>query len=138
MRKTDFLYRVQIEKEILANREQEYIRHSKDRDYESEFEDCDFVDAKRWIRDTTISFAEKTVEETMRRIRFEFHNGRIDVEPMIEDGYFYYFDNNCLVNHERLLHRAKVYIEYSCDMELSEDDLKNIAVKNKENERDEG
>ena len=128
MNKKEFYYRARIEVEILVNREQEYIRN-KNRECDSEFDDCDFYDAKRWIRDKTISFSEKTFEKAIERTRFEFHNCRIDIEPMIEDGYFYYFDNNCLVNHERLLHRAKVYIDYSCDVELSEEDLKSIAVK---------
>jgi len=89
-------------KEILVNKEQEYIRKSKHscefEDYESKFEDTDFQDAKRWIIDTTISFYAKNEEEIINRIRFEFHNARIDTDPIIEGDYFYWFDNNCLVN----------------------------------------
>lgn len=131
MEKQSFYYRCRMEVEILANREQEYIRRKKD-EYESEFDDgIDFLDAKRWIKDITKSFYAKTEEEVIERFNFEFHNGRIDVEPIIEDGYFYWFDNNCLVNNERLLHRASIHVDYACDVELSEEDIKKIAIKRK-------
>lgn len=92
----------------------------------------DFQDAKRWIKDATISFSEKSMEKIIEHIRFEFHNCNIDVQPMIEDGYFYYFKNNCLVKNERLLHRAIVYIEYSCDVILDDEDFAKIALKDQD------
>lgn len=129
MKNTDFFYRAKIEIEILVNREQEYIRRSNKVEYESEFDETDFQDAKRWIKDVTISFSDKTIEKVIERIRFEFHNCNIDVQPLIEDGYFYYFKNNCLVNNERLLHRTSVHVEYSCDVKLEDDDFIKIASK---------
>lgn len=128
----NYLYHVTIEVEILVNREQEYIRrHSKNdvEDYESEFEEYDFADAKRWIKCTTLSFCEKTLEQVEEKIRFEFHNARIDTEPLVEDGYFYWFDNNCLVDNERLLHRASVHIRHTSDVEIAEEDMIRIAQK---------
>ena len=128
----NYLYHVTIEVEILANREQEYIRrHSKNdvEDYESEFEEYDFADAKRWIKDTTQLFSEKTLEEVEEKIRFEFHNARIDAEPLVEDGYFYWFDNNCLVDNERLLHRAYVTVRHISNVEITEEDMIRIAKK---------
>ena len=128
----NYLYHLTIEVEVLVNREQEYIRrHSKNdvEDYESEFEEYDFADAKRWINDTKISFCTKTLEEAEKRIRFEFHNARIDTEPLVEDGYFYWFDNNCLVNNERLLHRSIIHIEHKSEVKITEEDMIRIAKK---------
>ena len=129
--KENYAYRCVFKKEILVNREQEYIRKSKHscefEDYESEFEDTDFQDAKRWIIDTTISFYAKNEEEIINRIRFEFHNARIDTDPIIEGDYFYWFDNNCLVNQERLLYRAYLTVDYACDVSVTEEDMKIIA-----------
>lgn len=128
----NYLYHVTIAVEILVNREQEYIRrHSKNdvEDYESEFEEYDFADAKRWIKDTGLSFCEKTLEEVEEKIRFEFHNARIDIEPLVEDGYFYWFDNNCLVDNERLLHRASVTVRHISNVEITEEDMIRISKK---------
>ena len=130
MKKTENdTYRVSFKVEILANREQEYIRRGKkdDFEFESEFEDTDFENANRWISDTTTSFYANNEEEVMKRIAREFHNERIRVVPMIEDGYFYWFDNNCLVEQQRMLHRLKVNIDYACDVEINLDDLLEIA-----------
>lgn len=131
--KENYSYRCVFEQDILVNREQEYIRRKGKNDlsiedYESEFEDTDFQDAKRWIRDTKTSFHAKDIEEIIRKIRFNFHNARLDTTPIIEDGYFYWFDNNCLVNQERLLHRGKLIVDYACDVEITESDL-NLIVK---------
>lgn len=130
----NFSYRCKFEIEILANREQEYIRNKKRSDlefddYASEFEDTDFADAKRWIKSTTISFYSKSIDEIKDRIRFEFHNGRIDTTPLMENGYFYWFDNNCLVDQQRMLHRAKLSIDYACDVEINDGDLSEISKK---------
>lgn len=136
----DYLYYVTIVTEILVNREQEYIRkHNKNdvEDYKSEFEEFDFADAKRWIRDTTETFCTKTLEETEKRIKFKFHNARINVEPLVENGYFYWFDNNCLVNNERLLHRANVCVQYKSEVKITEEDMLRIA-KNEDFEIVEG
>lgn len=132
--KENYLYSVRIETEILANREQEYIRRRKVsdmsvEDYESEFEEYDFYDAKRWIRITVESFCEKTLEEVEKRIKFKFHNCNIDTVPLVEGRYFYWFENNCLVNNERVLHRALVDIQYKSDVEMTEDDMRRIAAK---------
>lgn len=122
----EYFYRCEFIVEILVNREQEYIKN-RHNEYESEFEDTDFVDAKRWIRSHTISFCEQRKDKIFDRIRFEFHNARIDTIPIVEDGYFYWFDNNCLVNQERLLHRGELRITHACDIEVKEDELISIA-----------
>lgn len=131
MLKTDnFSYRVKFTVEILVNREQEYIRRKKKDEPEygySEFDDCDFVDAKRWISDTVTSFYEKDIDEIYEILGFNFHNNRLKTNPLIEDGRFYWFDNNCLVDGERLLHRGRLDIEYTCDVEVTDADLERMA-----------
>lgn len=136
VKRDNFSYRCKFEIEILANREQEYIRNKKCSDlefddYASEFEDTDFEDAKRWIKSTTISFYAKSVEEIKEKIQFEFHNGRIDTTPLVEEGYFYWIDNNCLVDQQRMLHRANLSIDYACDVDINDADLTEISIKEK-------
>lgn len=128
----NYFYRCKIHIEILVNREQEYIRRRKNGDssfdeYSEEFEDADFQDAKRWIKDKTIAFYEKSKEKVKARIKFEFHNARIDTVPLVEADYFYWFDNNCLVEDQRILHRAYLDINYACDVEMTNEDFKEIA-----------
>jgi len=128
----NYKYRVTFIVEILANREQEYIRRKSGKDmsvedYESEFEELDFLDAKRWIKDTTTSFYAESIDEVKKRIGKEFHNGRIDTTPLIEDGYFYWFDNNCLVDKQRLLHRGYLMVDHACDVEINNEDLAEIG-----------
>lgn len=131
MEKTDdFTYRVRFTVDILVNREQEYKRRKSRNDPElgdSEFEDYDFGDAKRWITDTVTSFYEKDIDKIASRVGFNFHNNRLKADPLVEDGFFYWFDNNCLVKNERLLHRGKLDIEYTCDVKISDSDLERMA-----------
>lgn len=125
----EFSYRTEIEIEILVNREQEYYM-KKGSDYKSEFdEEIEFPDSLHWIKRSTISFYSKTMDETIERIRFEFHNGRIDVEPMENDGYLYWFDEDALTGYDRLLHRAHIHIDYAKDVILSAEDVQKIIRK---------
>lgn len=125
----EFSYRVKIEIEILANREQEYAIR-KGNNYKSEFEeDVDFPDSLRWIDRSSISFYAETLEKAIERIRFEFHNCRIDVEPLENEGYLYWFDENALTGYERLLHRAHIHIDYAKDVILSVEDVQKIIRK---------
>ena len=142
--KGNYKYRVVFETEILVNREQEYIRKKKRNDlsveeYESAFDELDFIDAMRWVHDTTTSFYVNTIEEVTDRISFEFHNGRIDITPMVDGGYFYWFDNNCLVNQERIMHRMHISVCYASDVEITENDMREIvkvATTDDENKED--
>ena len=134
----NYRYRVTFAVEILANREQECIRRKSGKDmsvedYESEFEELDFLDAKRWIKHSTTSFCSESINEVKDRIRKEFHNGRINATPLVEDGYFYWFDNNCLVDNQRMLHRAYLTVDYACDVEITESDLVEIGGLNEDN-----
>lgn len=136
VKRDNFSYRCKFEIEILVNREQEYIRNKKRSDldfddYASDFEDTDFENAKRWIKGSTISFYAKSVEEIKEKIQFEFHNGRIDTTPLVEEGYFYWFDNNCLVDQQRMLHRANLSIDYACDVDITDADLTEVSIKEK-------
>lgn len=128
----NYAYRCKFCVEILVNREQEYIRKRKSKyigfeEYSSEFEDGDTQNAKRWITDTTTSFYAKTLEEVINKINFQFHNGRIDSTPLVEDDYFYWFDNNCFVDNQRLLHRATLTIDYACSVVIEKADLEEMA-----------
>ena len=126
--KKDYRYHVTIFDEILANREQEYLRFGKnDPNYISEFDECDLMDSMKWLRTSARSFNVKSFEEVEERIRSKFHNGRIDTTPMIEGEYFYWFDNNMLVDDQRMLHRTGISVHYVSDVEITADDLRRMA-----------
>ena len=126
--KKDYRYHVTIFDEILANREQEYLRFGKnDPNYLSEFDACYLMDSMKWLRTSARSFNVKSFEEVEERIRSKFHNGRIDTTPMIEGEYFYWFDNNMLVDDQRMLHRTSISVHYVSDVEITADDLRRMA-----------
>ena len=122
----DYLYHCTIYREVLVNREQEYKRrHNKD-EYESEFCDEDSPDALRWIKDVTMSFADKDLENLKKRIQFEYNNGRGKKQLIESMMYIYFIDTNCLIGGESLLHRDRIYIRHEAEVNITEKGLKEI------------
>lgn len=125
--KGEYMYHVTIYREVLANREQEYLRHKKDTDYGSDFCEEDDPDCRRWIKDITTSFQEETLEDAIKHIQSEYNNGR-GKKQLIQDGEFIYFiDTNCFINNQKLLHRDRIWIEHSAVINVEEKELSNIV-----------
>lgn len=123
----DYLYYCTIYREVLVNREQEFKRKHNKEDYESDFEDYDSPDALRWVKDVTISFANKNLEDIQRRVRFEYDNACGKKQLIESMMYVYFISTNCLIGEEPLLHRDRIYIRHEAEVNITEKGLREIV-----------
>jgi hypothetical protein len=121
-----YLYHCTIYREVLVNKAQEFKRRHNKEDYESEFYDEDDPDALRWIKDVTMSFAEKELDKLQQRIQFEYNNGRGKRQLIESMMYIYFIDTNCLIGEEPLLHRDRIYIRHEAEVNITEKGLKEM------------
>lgn len=122
MKEEDYLYHCEITREMLANREQEYHRRNNEQDYESEFDEDDCPDSLRWVRDITISFADKDFENIIKRIGFEYNNGKGKKDIIKDDEYIYFQDDHWLIK-DKMLFRDKIFITHSATCDISVSDI---------------
>lgn len=124
----DYYYRCTIYREVLANREQEFKRNHSKSDYESKFFEDDDHNALRWIKDVTISFSDKDLDNFKKRIQFEYNNELGKKQLIISEDYVYFIGSNCLIDNEILLHRDKIVIEHKANVDITENELNELVT----------
>lgn len=114
----DYYFEATITYEILINKDQRLKKeHYPDTDFRTvDPDDNSDWYSKSWVKDGTVSFAEKEWDKFVKRIHEHFNNESIKKSGVLvsteDDGnkkHLYWFQNHYLIK-EKVLHRASIYI----------------------------